>query len=282
MIGQQLSSLRSAKSITIRHLARKTFINRLRLGRIESGQQLPTLDEIQLIMEALDADRDVAADMLAMVRSARNLSNDVVEIASGPNGQLQNLIGMQEAAASRVRGYEPSLIPGPLQTAGYIKASLTVPPRLKEKSERSDADALAGRLARQQQLFSTDTSYEFIIGEPGLRTPMLDADGMRAQYAHIATLATLSNVSVGILPVEHIKGIRTFSFFLFDDSLASLDTAFGHFESSYPSHLADCELIWEAGVELSVWGSHAISLLHELSTSMSTTQEGVGEVLDAR
>ncbi|MFF4551201.1 Scr1 family TA system antitoxin-like transcriptional regulator [Streptomyces sp. NPDC001435] len=92
-----------------------------KLIRIEAGTfSLSVTDLRALLQEYGGTDPDVVADLEEAARAARGQSwwsgyNDVI-------GQpFAQYLGY-ESAASDIRGYHPSLIPGHLQTADYVNA----------------------------------------------------------------------------------------------------------------------------------------------------------------
>jgi hypothetical protein len=60
---------------------------------------------------------------------------------------------------------------------------------------------LAGRLQRQQALFKQDREFDFLITDAALRwCPNLPRGLVLAQLDRIASLSTLDNVSIGLIP----------------------------------------------------------------------------------
>jgi len=88
--------------------------------------------------------------------------------------------------ASLIRAYEPQVVPGLLQTEGYVRA-ITVasfPAASEDFTER----AVALRLARQQLLTRPEPPGHWVVlDETVLRRPVGGRKVMRAQLEHLIT-----------------------------------------------------------------------------------------------
>ena len=92
-------------------------------------------------------------------------------------------VGLEESA-SLIRAYEPQVVPGLLQTEGYIRAitAASFPAATEEEAERR----VALRLARQELLRRPEApEYWVVMDETVLRRPIGGQDVMRDQLAHL-------------------------------------------------------------------------------------------------
>lgn len=105
--------------------------------------------------------------------------------------QLQEEARERNAAAAVVRNFQPTVVPGLLQTVGYSRAALDL--------ERSPdvAAALSARLDRQQVLHEQGRRFELVIGEQALQWPP-GAGAWAGQAEHLLSLATLPNVELSV------------------------------------------------------------------------------------
>jgi len=107
-----------------------------------------------------------------------------------------------EAAASHLREYEESLIPGLLQTKEYALAifQLDRPTMIEEERER----LVAVRLQRQSLLtrrLPKPPRVEVILSEAVLRRTVGGPEVMANQLDHLLRVAELPNVSLRVLPL---------------------------------------------------------------------------------
>ena len=107
-------------------------------------------------------------------------------------------VGLEESA-SLIRAYEPQVVPGLLQTEGYIRAitAASSPAATEDSTER----AVALRLARQQLLGRPDPpEYRVVLDETVLRRTIGGHKVMRAQLEHLILAAGQPKVTIQVIP----------------------------------------------------------------------------------
>jgi hypothetical protein len=117
-------------------------------------------------------------------------------------GWFELYVGL-ESAASRLRWYDPELIPGLLQTKAYTTEVYQVhnPGMAEAELERSVAVRI-GRQALLTRKVPSAPRIDFILNEPVLRRPTADRAAMARQLHHINEVSKLPNVSVRVLPLN--------------------------------------------------------------------------------
>lgn len=111
-----------------------------------------------------------------------------------------NFIGL-EAEASALRTWEPIVVPGLLQTEGYIRALMRTgralePTHLVERR-------VSLRLTRQGRLTGANRlDFSAVIDESVVRRVIGGPEIMTAQLEHLIDVAELPNVTVQILPFD--------------------------------------------------------------------------------
>lgn len=105
-----------------------------------------------------------------------------------------------ERRADQLRCFEPSLVPGLLQTQNYARAVLHTAGTLSEEVER----LLAARLERQEILDRAEPPhFVAVIDEQVLRRVGREARGvMVEQVTHLIACAEKPRISVHVLPAE--------------------------------------------------------------------------------
>jgi len=107
-------------------------------------------------------------------------------------------VGLEESA-TLIRAYEPQVVPGLLQTEGYIRAitAASFPAATDDFTERT----VALRLARQQLLRRPDPpEYCVVLDETVLRRPIGGHKVMRAQLEHLIKAAEQPKVTIQVIP----------------------------------------------------------------------------------
>ncbi len=113
-----------------------------------------------------------------------------------------------EAATRHVRDFELAYVPGLLQTAEYTR-------RIALAAELPDPDAVvASRLDRQRTLYDQDRKFTFILAESALRWRPGPSSLMAEQAERIISVATLPNITVGVIPASRESGVLALSGFV--------------------------------------------------------------------
>ena len=107
-------------------------------------------------------------------------------------------VGLEESA-SLIRAYEPQVVPGLLQTEGYVRAitAASFPAASDEETERR----VALRLARQHLLCRPEPpEYWVVMDETVLRRPIGGHKVMRAQLEHLIAAAGQPKITIQVIP----------------------------------------------------------------------------------
>lgn len=183
----------------------------VRLSRIETGQFVPTEDEVQRlcgVYRASDAVRAVCLLWAARDTRAGAISSGLILRGAGEH---QRRLGMVEEASRQIRVWQPLLVPGLLQTEEYARAVFS--DRLRGTAVQA---AVKARLERAR-ILTSGREFTFVISEGALRWNAGEKV-MRGQLANLAEAVT--HHRVGIIPQAHeADTFSTHGFALFDDRL---------------------------------------------------------------
>ncbi|GAA5076881.1 transcriptional regulator with XRE-family HTH domain [Thermocatellispora tengchongensis] len=196
-LATELRRLRDLAGISGRDLATRIGISQSKVSRIESGTVIPTMPEVTAWAEAVEASPETRAWLSEMTESAfTEVHTWRAELQR--QAHLQDDIREQEDQARLVRVFQPTLIPGLLQTAEYARRvfALFDPPY----SDGDLAMALAARLQRQLALYQESRRFEFLITEAALRCRPGPPRLLLAQLDRVASVSTLENVTIGLIP----------------------------------------------------------------------------------
>lgn len=167
-----------------------------KVSKLETGQQLPSADEVELWAAVTGVDNKAG-------QRWQNLRNDaegkrsvyrrrtaVRDSAGSPAGQL-------EAVAALTRVVQPVVIPELLQVEEYTRALWT------PVHTENEVDAIVAALReRQDALRAPNKKFQFLIGEAALRTIRGGRDTMATQLDRLISAATLPAVTIGIIPLS--------------------------------------------------------------------------------
>jgi transcriptional regulator with XRE-family HTH domain len=214
-LAAELRRLRDLSGVSGRELARLISISQSKVSRIEAGTITPSLPEVTAWGKALGAPEETLQRLILLTKQAFTEVQPWRELLED-QPHIQDEVGEQERQARRVRTFQSSVVPGLLQTADYSRRVFATyqPPY----GEEEISAAVAGRLNRQQLIFGRGRQFEFLITEGALRWCPGPIRVLLAQWDRIASIVTLDNVSVGLIPY-HQEAVTLLShgFVIYDD-----------------------------------------------------------------
>jgi transcriptional regulator with XRE-family HTH domain len=198
-VGRLMRQLREQAGISLMAAAEELEFSRARMYRIENGEVPVRKHDVIAMCSVYRAPGSMTEVLIGLAQESKakgwwHAYGDVVP------GWFELYVGMEQAA-SRLRSFAPSVIPGLLQTREYAECVFG-------KWIGADAvavdNAVAVRLKRQSLLSRNRPEpprLDVIIDEGALRRSIPDAAGMRHQLAHLVNAtAARPNVSVRVIP----------------------------------------------------------------------------------
>lgn len=196
-LGAELRRLREGAGLSGRDLAERIGISQSKVSRIESGTGMPSSDEVMRWAAAVKASDDTRQTLVDLVQAALTEVQTWRTVLA--HRHIQGDIQKLEHSAQRILTFQCSLVPGLLQTAEYAKRVLSL--FHPAYAEGRISTVLAARLDRQLVLYDEAKRFEFLITEAALRWRPGPPRVLLAQLDRIASLSTLENVSIGLIPL---------------------------------------------------------------------------------
>jgi hypothetical protein len=218
ILARQLQALREKAELSYEQAAEAIYSSEWTIRRMEraEGGFKPLTVKSLLIAYGITDTREIDT-FLALAREASKPGwwhryDDVLP------AWFRTAVGLEEAA-TLIRAYEPQVVPGLLQTEGYIRAitAASLPAATQNFNERT----VALRLARQQLLHRPDPpGYWVVMDETVLRRPIGGPDVMREQIAHLIQAAQQPGITIQVIPFAagwHPALYGMFNIFRFPD-----------------------------------------------------------------
>ena len=269
-LAAELRRLREMAGVSGRELAERINMSQSKVSRIESGVATPPVPAVEAWADAVGADAATRARLTAMTEAVFT-EIQAWRLVLPSRGHIQGEIEQREALARKIRVFQPSIVPGLLQTAEYARRVFGL---FHVPYEDDDlARAVATRLDRQLAIYDEDRQFAFLITEAALRWRPGPARILRAQLDRINSLTTLDNLSIGLIPcdVEATSAIPV-GFDILDDrdggSTVTIETLHANLIVSDPDHVADYEQCWSALDEMAIYGDEARGLLDRVRRSL--------------
>jgi DNA-binding XRE family transcriptional regulator len=198
LLARQLQALREKAGMTYEQAAEAIYSSPWTIRRMERpGGGLKPLTVKSLLMAYGITDvREIDA-FVALARDASKPGwwhsyDDVLP------SWFRTAVGLEESA-SLIRSYQPQVVPGLLQTEGYIRAitAASFPAATELETERR----VALRLARQDLLRRPDPpGYWVVMDETVLRRPIGGQRVMRDQLAYLIEAIQMPKVTIQVIP----------------------------------------------------------------------------------
>lgn len=257
-------TLRRRAGLTGVELARLCGVSQSRISRMETGHLVPQDDEVDRIATALGADAERREQLHDQARAARSRMQSWRTLhARGFTGHQQT-VARWEQQASRIRLFQPNLVPGLLQTAEYARHAIELSTQAPDT-----ASAVAARMARQSILYDRGKSFEFLITEGALRWRIVPTEVHVGQLNHLASLATLANVEIGVIPLTaRVAAHQSTMFCLFDDASAYVELLNGEVATEERQDVAEYGAAFTGLSDAASYGEDAIAQLDRISLTL--------------
>jgi transcriptional regulator with XRE-family HTH domain len=178
VLGRRIRKLREHKGLNQTELARLVLSSKTAISDYELGNRAPDADMVAKLEVALDAD-----GVLTEEHSLLDLGE-----------QDSATVAEAEAGALAMTVWESRAVPGPVQTAAYSRAQLSVslPPERVEREVRVRAERHKG--------LDRLVSGWFVLSESVLRLVFGGRDVMRCQLDHLEAVALRPNIAIQVMP----------------------------------------------------------------------------------
>jgi transcriptional regulator with XRE-family HTH domain len=178
-----------------RELAELVGIHYTVLSKIENGHRVPTTEQTATMLAHLHVNGERADTIIELARGTSNPLWLAVTLPEQQH-QLEALLDF-ERNAKTITEVSPLLVPGLLQTTGYIRAIMSTAVSTKEVETRT-----AVRIGRREAITRDDNPVEFValIGEGALRQIIGDARIVVEQLRYLLKMAKRRNVDLRVVP----------------------------------------------------------------------------------
>lgn len=192
-LGIELRRMREHAELTIDQVAKALECSDSKISRIETGQVGAVPRDVRDMLQLYGVSEERREALLASARAARQ-KDWWQEYSDTPIVPLAGL----EAAARSIRTYEPSLVPGLLQTRRYAE---TIIPTFRPELRPDEIERWVRFRMRRQSVLTRESPPTLwaILDEAVLWRPVGGPEAMREQLAYLIEAAGLPTVTVQVL-----------------------------------------------------------------------------------
>jgi transcriptional regulator with XRE-family HTH domain len=248
-LGIALRKYRETAGHTLERAAEEINITRSTLSRYENAQTLINPATVRGLLLFYGVGGEELTSLVELAKHARKPAW-WVEYSFILDRQTIDFIAL-EAEATAIANFEPSVVPGMLQTADYIRAVMRGGPHTL--SDDGVEQRVQLRLDRQKRLTEQDPPiFDAIVDEGALLRPIGGRDVTEAQLRSLLKTSELPNVTVQVIPLDagYHRGTRGSLHILEfadpeDPIIASVETVAGQMIIDRPAELRTCAKIME-------------------------------------
>ncbi|MFD4136648.1 helix-turn-helix domain-containing protein [Streptomyces goshikiensis] len=234
-LGAALRALRQASGKEAKAVARSAVMSTAKLSKIENGRVAPSVADVDRILSAVDVSAEVKAEYMAVARSQATEATAWRLYRRLGFHRKQEQIRALEQSMTLLRLFQPSLVPGLLQTPEYVRAVL----QRKGLGEEQLSRTIGARIERQRVLYDTDKALRFIMTEPVLRWRILPAAMLAGQVDRIVSVSRLPNVDIRVVPLDAAQtDVPGHSFVIRDDRMVTVETTHAEMVVTDPRDVA--------------------------------------------
>ncbi|MGC5335105.1 helix-turn-helix domain-containing protein [Micromonospora sp. DT62] len=198
-LGRLLRQYRTEAGVTLDAAAEALEYSRQKIWRIECGMGPVRVLDVKAMCELYGVSAEMTEAMRGLATETKSKGwwhayGDAVP------SWFELYVGL-ESAASRLRGYDESLIPGIVQTKEYARALFRLGGLLNDEERERAVQVRLQRQALLSRRLPAAPRLKSILSETVLRRTVGTPTVMAAQLDHIIKLSDLPNVSVRVLPL---------------------------------------------------------------------------------
>ncbi|QDY76521.1 helix-turn-helix domain-containing protein [Streptomyces qinzhouensis] len=259
-LGQRLARIRDTAGLTKRGLSEMLGWHESKPSRFESGKRAISERDIRAWCSAC-GNEDAAEELIETARGIEGMYVEWARMeAHGLKRAQESVLPLWERT-QRFRIYSPWLIPGPVQTASYIRALLTTIRRRRALIDDVD-EAVEVRMEKQKVIHGNHT-FAILLEESVLKYRIGCAAVMAGQLGYLMTAMAVPSISIGIIPqdADRSKIWPVEGFFLYDDETVNVELISAHLTVVQKPELAMYAKAFSDLSELAVHGTAARELI---------------------
>lgn len=261
--------MRSAAKISGVEFARRAgWGSSSQVSMIEKGQRTITPDHVRLWCEICGAPAERAIELLAEQANVASMWVSLREHETlGLNARQKATVGDLYSRVMREHLYQTKVIPGLLQTRGYMTEVMQGVRRDRRLATDDVAEAVDTRMERQRNLHRPGVQFVFLLEETVLRYQYFSAGVQREQLNFLIEAMTFPGVVVAIIPMGiHRHGIRARESFAIDsleDGTVQIQVELlsGLLTLKHPSDITLYRRAWDDLFTLAATGNEARRLI---------------------
>ncbi len=219
-LSRTLRQLRIDAGLSGIEAAQQAGLSQPTISRWERGLFVPSPEDVATLAGVYDASVAMRRRLVQMTEDLRAEFTSARVVMHRGAGAAQRRIGRIEATSERVATFHPAMIPGLLQTEAYARAVFS-----QGITGAALDEAVTARLDRQTLLTEPGRHFDQVLPEGALRWHAHSPSVMLDQLDHIADVAKLPGVRIGVIPwTAPVRVFPMHGFDIYDQRAAIVGT----------------------------------------------------------
>jgi transcriptional regulator with XRE-family HTH domain len=197
-LGNMLREARMERGIGLRAFAQEIERDAGLLSRWETGDRAPKPTDVARILTSLGVNGVQYDEILDFSYTA----NDAqwLAITLPDQRRMMHALVEFERTATAITEVSPLMIPGALQSTGYIRAVMTAGGVPDDQIE----ERISTRIRRRDNLMGRKPAQMLaLVGEAGIRQLIGDRQVMVEQLRHLQRMSELPNIELRVIPLDN-------------------------------------------------------------------------------
>lgn len=275
-LGKRLRELRQQADLSGRQLAESLSWPPSKVSKLENGRQTPTDDDIRGWTRATNSESEAEALLASLHTLEVQHAEWQRQLKTGLKPHQQEIAEL-DAKVKLFRAFEPTFIPGLLQTAEYARArfaqSITV-----FKIRNDINEAVQARVKRQDILYRPDKRFHFVLTEAALRYRLCSPGIMLGQLDRLVAFAALQNVKLGIIGFETAYVVApAHGFWLLDSDRVMVETFSAELNLAQPQEITLYSGIFDSLAGVASYGRAARAVITKVIDDLAPEAPEDGE-----
>jgi transcriptional regulator with XRE-family HTH domain len=198
-LGKALRKVREERGYGLREFAKVLERDPGVLSRWENGERIPSPDQVAQYLTRLEVIGDPYEEIMELTRATDEPRWLAISLPE-QRQQFDALLDFEQRATT-ITALAPLLVPGLLQTSGYIRSIMTT----GEVPDREFSRRLALRIGRRDVLIRREPKpvrLAAFVGEGALRQLIGTREVMAEQLRHLRDAMEWPNVDLRIIPFD--------------------------------------------------------------------------------
>jgi transcriptional regulator with XRE-family HTH domain len=259
-LGQRLRELRQQAGLSGLQLAGLLTWPASKVSKLELGRQAPTDHDIRCWTEATGSTHEAAALLASLHTLEVRHAEWQRQLRAGLRPH-QKTLDQINSRTRFFRAFEPTFIPGLLQTEQYARSRFAQSSRVFSMSSDVDA-AVEARLRSQDILYQAHKRFHFVLTEAALRYRLCPPAVMLGQLDRLVAGAGLPTVKLGIIGFGTDYAVApAHGFWLHDDDRVIVETFSAELNLAQPQEIELYGRVFEQLAASASYGRQATAIL---------------------